>query len=51
MSSQEEPLIKIDDNISVISERTSLTGQKWLVKSDMKHGTAWSQTNFKSFMK
>ena len=36
MSSQEEQLIKIDDNINVISVRTSVTGQKWLGKSDMK---------------
>ena len=47
MSSQEEQLIKIDHNIIVISERTSVTGQKWLVKSDMKHGTACSQKTLK----
>ena len=47
MSSQEEQLVKIDDNISVISERTSVTSRKWLVKSDMKHGTVCSQTTLK----
>ena len=37
MSSQEEQLI-IDDNMSVISDMTVATGQKWLVMSDLKHG-------------
>ena len=36
MSSQKRQLIKIDDNISIIIERSSVTGQKWLFKSDMK---------------
>ena len=47
MSSQEEQLITIDENISVISESTSVTGQKWRVKSDMKQGTAYSLKTLK----
>ena len=34
MSSREEQMIKSDN---VISDRTTVTGQMWLVKSDMKH--------------
>ena len=48
LSSQEEQLIKMYDNIRVINENTSFICQKWLVNSDMKLHV---KKNDKSFYK